>query len=515
MTTLELVGGAYATRSVLGSAERCVNLFPEPSRRNPRKATHYPTPGLKGLIVPPQAGQGRGVFRASNNNGYCVVGTQVYAILPNNHLQLLGTLNGNSSYMCSMRDNGVNAFLVDNSPVGYTWNIQTNAGFGPIVAPANTFAGATKVDFLDGYLLWNFPLTNEYGCTTQGALAFNSTLVGVKDGYPDFINSFVVNQREIYLFGNTRSEIHYNAGNPLFPFAILPGAYIEFGCVAPYSVAFIDKGVFWLGQNELGAGVVLRQSGYQTTIVSNYALSFALQQMTQVSDAIGFVFMRDGHMFYGLTFPAGNQTWVFDVTLGSPSDGWHQEAFLDPDGNLNRSRVVAMAWVNGLNMGQDWENGTLYNVTPDYFAADVDLGDGKGPWARPIPRIRTFPRVEAVGGGFGGSGEGVALADGKGIKLNKFVADFQCGDGVLGPNSQPPQLGLRYSVDRGRTFGQNILQSTGVVSNQGDVVEASYQILPQWQDLGVGRWPVFELSWSYAAPAALNGAWLDATITTV
>jgi len=475
--------------------------------------THYPTAGLKSLIVPPVPAAGRGIWRASNNNGYCVVGVNVYAILPNNRLQLLGTLSENSSYMCSMRDNGVQALLVDNSPKGYTWNIQTNTGFQEIdstIDPSGTFMGATRVDFLDGYLVWNYPLTNEYGCTTQGALAFNSTLVGVKDGYPDFINTFVVSQREIVLLGNTRGEIHYNAGNPLFPFAILPGAYIEFGCIAPYSIVFIDKGVFWLGQSELGAGLVLRQSGYQTQIVSNYALSYAIQQMTQISDAVGFVFMRDGHMFYGLTFPAGNQTWVLDVTLGSPTDGWHQEAFLDPQGNLNRSRIVAMAWVNNINMGQDWQNGTLYNVTPDYFAADVDLGDGGGIVARPIPRIRTFPQVFAIG-----DGGRAALTDGKGIVLNKFLADFQCGDGVLGPNNAPPQLALRLSVDRGRTFGQNILQSTAQVSDRGDAIEASYRILPQWQNLGLARWPVFELSWSFAGAAALNGAWLDATVAKV
>jgi hypothetical protein len=477
--------------------------------------THYPTAGLRGLIVPPAPGVGRGVFRASNGNGYEVIGTNVYAIAPNNKISLLGQLSENSSYPCSMRDNGVQAFLVDNSPVGYTWDIQTNTGFAEIVDPTGAFAGATKVDFLDGYLLWNLPLTNEYGCTTQGALAFNNTLIGVKDGYPDFINTFVVNQREIILLGNTRGEIHYNAGNPLFPFAILPGAYIEFGCIAPYSVAFVDKGVFWLGQNEMGAGVVLRQSGYQTSVVSNFALSFALQQMTQISDAVGFVFMRDGHMFYALTFPAGNQTWVFDVTLGDPKLGWHQEAFLDPNGGLNRSRVGSMAWVNGLNMGQDWQNGTIYEVTPDYYAADVDLGDGQGAFARPIPRIRTFPQVGVVGGGFGGSGQGMELSDGKGIILHGFFADFQCGDGPIGPNSEPPQLALRLSVDRGRTWGNNILQTTGVVTNEGDVVSASYRILPQWRNLGIARWPVFELSWSFAGPAALNGAWIDATKATV
>ena len=504
---LELIGGSYSTRSVLGSAERCVNLFPEPGRGGLPKMTHYPTPGLRTLMVPPTPGLGRGIWRASNGNGYCVGGTKVYAIGQNNRLTLLGSLATNSSYMCSMRDNGVEALLVDNSPNGYTWNIQTNdpASFAQVVDATGAFTGATRVDFLDGYLLWNYPQTNEYGCTTQGAIAFNPTLVGVKDAYPDFISTFIVNQREIYLLGNTRSEIHYNAGNALFPFAILPGAYVEFGCAAPYSVAMADKNVYWLGQSELGQGVVIRQNGYNTSIVSNYALSYAIQQMPQVSDAVGFTYMRDGHVFYGLVFPSGNQTWYYDATIGDPKHAWHQRAFYDANGAEQRSRVTAMANVNGLNMGQDWANGTVYEVTPDYYYYDVDLGDGQGIVQRPIPRIRTFPSLEAVG-----NGAAMELAEGKGLKLDAFFADFQCGDGVVGANSQPPQLALRVSVDRGRTFGQNILQTTALYTNEGGVVEASYRILPQWQNLGIARWPVFELSWSFAGPAALNGAWITA-----
>jgi len=511
---LELLGGAYATRSVLGSAERCINLFPEPVRGS-AKMTHYPTPGLKGLIVPPKAGPGRGLFRASNGVGYCVVGTDVYTIQPNNALTKLGELKTNSSYICSMRDNGVDAFLVDNSSGGYTWNIQTGTNFEMISDPTKTFVGATKVDFLDGYLLFNFPLTNEYGCTNIGAITFNGTLVGVKDAYPDFINTFIVNHREIILLGNVRGEVHYNAGNPLFPFAILPGAYIEYGCVAPYSVAAADLDVFWLGQSEMGNGLVIRQKGYQTSIISNYALSYAIQQMGQVSDAIGFTYTRDGHVFYGLVFPSGNQAWYYDATIGDPRFAWHQRAFYDNGGIALRDRVNQMANINGLNMGQDWQNGTIYNVTPDYFYNDVDLGDGEGVIARAIPRIRTFPEVQAVGGGFGGSGQGLELSDGKGIVLRSFFADFQCGDGIVGPDNVPPALALRLSVDRGRTFGNNILQSTAETDSKGNVVEASYRILPQWQNLGLARWPVFELSWSFAGPAALNGAWINATKATV
>lgn len=458
------------------------------------------------MVVPGTPGPGRGIFRASNGVGYTVAGTTVYRVESNNTLTKIGSLAFNSGFMTSMRDNGLAALLVDNSAFGYTWDITTGGNFSQIKDSTNTFTGGTKADFVDGYLVWNFPGTNQWGCTNLNALTFNGTLVGDKDGYPDPIASLIVNRREILLFGSGRgSEIWYNAGNPLFPFAILPGAYIEWGCAAPYSVAAVDIDVFWLAQGEAGAGLVLRQRGYVTQVVSTFPISYAMQQMPTITDAIGFAYTRDGHSFYGLHFPSGDQSWFFDTSVQDPHLAWHQRAFSDADGVvLHRDRVISAAYVNGRNIGQDWQNGTLYTIDPDYYYDDVDDGDGQGVFNRPIVHVRTFPLLRA-----GTAGGGLTDLDGMGARVNKFLAGFQCGDGSLGPNNVPPSLALRVSFDRGRTFGNNILQSTAEFSERGDVIEASYRILPQWQNLGVGRWPIFELSWSFAGPAALAGAWVN------
>ena len=66
----------------------------------------------------------------------------------------------------------------------------------------------------------------------------------------------------------------------------------------------------------------------------------------------------------------------------------------------------------------------------------------------------------------------------------------------------PPKVYLRWSDDRGKTFGNAIGQSLGA---QGQTLKQ-----PQWRRLGMARDRVFELFWSGNFAEALNGAWIDA-----
>ena len=67
-------------------------------------------------------------------------------------------------------------------------------------------------------------------------------------------------------------------------------------------------------------------------------------------------------------------------------------------------------------------------------------------------------------------------------------------------------MSLRWSDDRGRTFGQAVNQ---VFGHSGE-----YLTQPQWRNLGIARdgYRVFELGYSASGPAALNGAWVDAQV---
>jgi hypothetical protein len=66
------------------------------------------------------------------------------------------------------------------------------------------------------------------------------------------------------------------------------------------------------------------------------------------------------------------------------------------------------------------------------------------------------------------------------------------------------QIWLRWSDDRGRTFGQSVLQSAGA---QGE-----YITQPKWAGLGAARDRVYEIGHTIAGEAALNGAWVEGNV---
>lgn len=498
MDRIPLLGGSYQARSIIANAQRCVNYYPEVNRQDsPVPFTYYQRPGLRPLAQGPVAPV-RGLYRASNGNGYAVIGQGVYSIATNWALTLLGTLVAPAITPVSMIDNGTTLMLVDNSAVGYTIDLATNA-FAQIVDPTGTFTGATRVDYIDTFVLWNVPNTRVFGSTLSNSISFDALYIAGKAGYPDPLSTLLVNRREIVLLGQLKSEVWYDAGNAGFPFAELPGAYIEHGTVAPYSVASNDIEVFWLGQDLQGSGVVFSLRGYDTRRISNHALEFALREMRlsgTISDAIGYTYQSDGHVFYVLTFPSGNQTWVYDVSLGGePTVAWHQRAYTDDNGNLNRDRGMSCANLYGQNIVGDFALGTIYALDPDYYVDTVGGVD------RDISYIKGFPHLQV--GTNRASGQRVG-AGGQLMQFGRFFADIECGNGPLDAAGNPAQIGLAWSIDRGKTFGNEVLQSGGA--------PGEWIAQPQWSTSVISRDIVFELRHNIAGEAALQGAWVEAQV---
>lgn len=497
---IPLLGGAYATRSIIAECQRCVNLFPEV---NPKTAaspvTFYQRPGLRPLATAANnAAPVRGLYRASNGNGYCVVGQIVYSIGNDWSLTILGMLITNGTGPVSMIDNGIELMLVDSTQQGYTIDLVTN-DFAQLIDAS--FNGAVAVDTIDTFTIWNVPQTQQFQSSLSNQIIpLDPTYFASKSAYPDFLQRLIVNRNEILLIGELKGEIWYDAGGSQFPFARLPGAYIEHGTVAPFSVAASDFSVFWLSQDLQGVGYVIRQRGYDTKVISNFALSFAIRQMAAkgtIADAIGYTYTQDGHAFYVLTFPSGDQTWVFDDSLGGdPMYAWHQRSWLGAGGMLHRDRTNCHAFINGTNVVGDWQNGTLYamdlNVYQDTVAGVTQT----------ISCIRTFSHIFQ---GQGGQGQ-LVDADGKRVQFESFLADIESGAGSGGPfpnpdgTTSPDQLWLRWSNDRGKSWGQSVFQSNGA--------PGEYLTQPKWGNLGIARDRVFELGYTINGPAALNGAWL-------
>ena len=82
---IPLTGGAYQARSVIASAQRCLNLYIEPQPPQdgePMPAAHYPTPGLLPAALHCPSCRCARMRQASNGKIYAVAGKGLYRITP-------------------------------------------------------------------------------------------------------------------------------------------------------------------------------------------------------------------------------------------------------------------------------------------------------------------------------------------------------------------------------------------------------------------------------------------------
>lgn len=479
-----------------------MNYYPEKnSEDSPSAYTMYQRPGLWPLANGPVAGV-RCLYRASNGNGYCCIGQKIYSIDGSWNLTDLGTLGGGRTNPVSMIDNGVTIMVVDGSTVGYTIDMTTNA-FALIVDTTGIFTGATNLAIIDGFILWNLLDSPDFGSTLDNEIVFDALYTASKNNYPDLMVGLTVVRRMIILLGTLTGEIWFDAGNAGFPFAELPGSSIQHGCAAPYSIATADIACYWLAQDLQGHGFVLRVKGYDTQKISTRQITREIQSYARIDDAIGYTYQQDDHLFYVLHFPTGNATWVWDES----EQLWHQEAWTDANGNLNRHRGNCYAFINGKNVVGDWQNGTIYEMKLAKVGSMIDADnevylDNVGGNAGPISFIRGFPHFLQ-----GSNDQGqLTISDGDRINMRQFTLDIECG---MGPTAEadgppPPAVGIRYSYDRGRTFSQTIFEDTGY--------QGQYLKFPQLQPLGIARDFQFEIVHSISTPAALQGGWADAQV---
>ena len=552
-----LSSGAYQARSIIANAQRCVNLYAEKNTADaPTPLTYYPTPGLTLLASPPTAGPSRGDYRASNGNFYRVVGSSVYSVNSSWVHTLLGTI-GTSTGMVSFSDNSLVILLVDGSTTGYAINMANNA-FAVVSDP--NYLGANKVDYIDTFFVLNLPNTFSFysslgevsylmltapvgsilvgtiasgtgytkgtysnvsltggtgtGATanivvsgggvlsvtfvnagtgyivgdvltatgigggtgfaytvgTVGGSAFYNLDIAAKSGSPDPLVSLVVLLQEIWLIGQLTSEIWFNAGNAPFPFQQMPQGFIEHGIVAMFSLVKQDTACYWVSQDRQGRNIILKGAGYVTKRISTHAIENTLASYSTVADAIGLNLQFLGHEVIVFTFPTANATWMYDES----TEEWSELAWTDNNGNLNRHRAQTSAFAYGTNVCGDWQNGNLY-------AFDLNNYTDNG---QPISRIRSFPHL---------------IDDGNRLVHNSFIADMEVGQG--GDSTSPPQVFLRWSDNRGESFGNAIGQSMGAIGQ--------YLTSIKWWRLGLARDRVYELSWSCPQKTALNGAFIE------
>jgi hypothetical protein len=469
-----ILGSSYVARSINAADNRMVNLFPEIIPEGGKEPGFLNrAPGLKF-----QQTIGTGPIRAlwaHQTNGsdfYVVSGVQFYKVTGLTATPtLLGTVSGTGPV--SIADNGTQIFLACNGP-SYIYNEVTNV-FAQITDP--DFPGAVTVGYLDGYFVFNEPnsqkiwVTQLLDGTSVDPLDFASA-----EGSPDGLVAVNVDHREAWLFGTDSIEVWYDAGLADFPLTRIQGAFNEIGCVAAFSIAKLDNGLFWLGTDARGQGIVYRANGYTGVRVSTHAIEYAIAQYGNISDAVAYTYQQEGHAFYVLTFPSANATWVYDVS----TQAWHERAgWNTATGQFTRHRSNCQCNFGGNTVVGDYENGNIYTLDLDVYSDNGGIQKWLRSW-RALPTGQNNLKRTAQ---------------------HSLQLDCESGTGLVTGQGSDPEIMLRFSDDGGHTWSNEHLSKMGKIGE--------YYRRVFWRRLGMTlklRDRVYELSMTDPVKTAIMGA---------
>jgi hypothetical protein len=472
-----LIGGAYAARGYIASAQVSENLFAEPNPKDsPFPFTTYPASGLSVFadytgVFPGTAQWVRGVYCASGAQFFAVIGSALFQQTGAGTAHTLVGIIDDTTYTVSMTDNGTSLVAVTPSG-GWTCDLANPAATFRRITDA-AFYGANRCDFIDTFLIFNKPGSQAFYVSDSNAVTFDPLYFAEKIGYNDILISIGALHDNIWLFGNVTTEIWFNSGKPDFPFERMPNTVLQFGCIAPDSVVVAGNAIYWLSQDRNGRAILLRGEGYQAKRVSTFAVESEWFDYPYLGNCQGMVYQQAGHEIVLLYFDWGRATWAYDTT----TDLWHRRVY-GPNRDAWLPRCVAH-WANlydappndkNLVIAGDRQAPRLLEISRN---ASTDAGV-------PITRVRSWPHL---------------LKSQKRISHTQFVAAMQPG------KLNPDQVSLRFSDDGGATFGQPLLQTVNGATN------GQYS----WRRLGMARDRVYEISWTAQGETALNGAWIEGT----
>lgn len=464
-----ILGSSYVARSVNAADARMVNLFPEIiPEAGKEPAFLNRAPGLK-LEVVVGTGPVRGLWTLAGNM-YVVSADKLYKVTPAYAVTLIGTVSGSSGPV-SMADNGTQLFVACNGP-SYIYNSATDV-FQQITDP--DFPGAVTVGYLDGYFVFNEPSSQKIWVTALlDGVQVDPLDFASAEGSPDGVVGIIVDHGQLWVYGTNSIEVWYNSGNADFPFSRIQGAFNELGCAAAYSLAKMDNGLFWLGKDARGQGMVYRANGYSGQRISTHAVEWHIQQYGDLSDAIGYTYQQDGHSFYVLVFPSADTTWVYDVA----TQAWHERAGFS-NGTFTRHWSNCQAFFGTSVMVGDYRNGNVYSFDLDDYSDNGSIQKWLRSW-RALPTGQNNLKRTAH---------------------HSLQLDCESGVGINVGQGSDPQVMLRWSDDGGHTWSNEHWVSIGKIGE--------YYRRAIWRRLGMTlklRDRVYEVSGTDPVKIAIMGA---------
>jgi len=428
------LGGQHKGFSPNQNTQETVNMFLEVDSSEENKLILYRVDGKKDFIELPKSP----VYNMAEFRGalYAVAGDSIYKIIETvggYTYSLIGSADLTLNVTIAANNAGQLCFNSSYTQKAYVLDTNTDT-LTQITDPA--FYGSPRVDYLDGYGVFVKPNSQQFYISALNDFSsFDALDFASDEADPDNLVTFIVDHRELILFGERTTTVWFNNGGVDFPLSRRDGAEMEAGCAAALSVAKLDNTVFFLGRNVYGHGLVYRLNQYVPQIVSNRGIEQMINTFARIDDAIAYAYQKNGHSFYVLTFPTANKTLVYDASIQDLDMAWSvRETY-----NLGRDRAICHAFAFNKHLVGDYSSGKIFELDENTHT------DG----GLPIVWSRTSAHI---------------ISDYKRIRHKEVVLNFQTGVGL--EDGTDPLIYLTYSDDGGHSYITPREASLGVIGQR-------------------------------------------------
>ncbi len=365
MQALALVGPTNTLLSPNADVEETINFYVEATAPGTGKVPAYlvGTPGLAKWLVLADSPV-RGEFE-QDGRAFVVAGTSFFEIFTNQTATFYGSVASDANL----------ATFASNGSAGHQLAITSGGLFYIFDLIANTLTvettgvePVTMVEFMDGYFLVNKTDSRTFAFSAlEDGTSWDPLDVDERSEASDNIVAMVRSHRELWFLGSQTTEVWYDQGDALNPFAPIQGVFIEQGAVAAFPVQRIDNSINWVGVNSDGSGVVWKANGYTPQRLSDHAVELAMQ-MYGFAGARAWVYQEDGHLFYVLLLPDAPWAFVYDVSSGL----WCKRATWDSTHCVwLPPRAQCHAFAFGLHLVGDRLTGAIYQQSLSIFTEEL------------------------------------------------------------------------------------------------------------------------------------------------
>ncbi len=433
-TPFNLVGSFSKSKFSRFDGERTVNLYEVFDAGTENQRALFPFPGYEILKTLPSSNATR---QAKVQFGilYWVAGQNIFKMDELLVPVIIGTLTTFSGHI-GMAFNSTQMIIVDGA-FGYIYTYATNV-FQQISDP-NAPVMPTDAVFLDGFFIVSQGNSNLFfqSKLNDGTVWTNGSLpvTGALTTQPDYIVGLAVLHRRLFIFGNTCTEVWYNAGvtTGALTFRRDNNLLLPYGCGAIDSIQ-VDYGrLFFLASQSNGTNQVMMTTGSVPQKITPWQLEEALQGYSDASDAYGVIFKISGMVFYVFSVTQDNQTWVYNVD----TDRWSEAE----ETTGMRSIIQTHVYYNGQHLIGSYKDGGIYNFSDNIY-------DNDGHQIRRFRITQPFydPRYRK-------------------ISIDRIELDCIRGVGTPDGDDEYPEIFMAVSTDGGNSFPVQRKVQTGAQGN--------------------------------------------------